>query len=218
MKIFTEFVDRRSRRAMVEYLGNHFRYDTMNSWNNPTSYACNMKIYNLGLEQHTADKLYDLIQTDGFYHTISDLIYDFSAAHNFMWQAGFNGRSGGYLVLYRGGRKPSGYKSYCAGCGQKNYKSVTEIGNVCGRCGEPARMDFSQAHMSIHTFPGQSVDENENFEEWDMQSLRSRVELVQEFDALADAIAAEAVCTAENYEAREETIYVPQTRMVMAAI
>jgi len=49
-----------------------------------------------------------------------------------------------------------------------------------------------------------------------MYSLRERVELVQEFDALADAIIAESVYMAENYDVREETYYVPRTRKVLA--
>ena len=61
MKIFTKTVDRRSRKAMTEYLENHFRYYTMNSWNIATSYACNLKIHSLGLEYRIVEKLYDLI-------------------------------------------------------------------------------------------------------------------------------------------------------------
>lgn len=41
------------------------------------------------------------------------MIEDFNEEHNFQWQTGTNGRSGGYLVLYQGGTKPSGYKSFC---------------------------------------------------------------------------------------------------------
>lgn len=216
MKAFRKEIDKRSRRAMTEYLRDHFRYNTMNGWNNSTAYAHNLKIHHLGLEREITNKLFDLIQTEDFYEPIRDLIDEFGADHNYQWQAGFNGRSGGYLVLYQGEQKPSGYKSYCTGCGQKNFKSVTESGNKCGRCGRPARRDFSQTHMSVHTFPGRSTDQYEEFEDWDMDSLRGRVGLICEFDALADAIVAEAVYMAENYEAREETFYVPQTRMVMA--
>lgn len=218
MTVFYDSIDKRSRKSMVEYLQKHFRYHTMNSWNNSTSYACNLKIYNLGLKRKVTDKLYDLIQTKEFYNPINTLIYDFNAAHNYQWQAGFNGRSGGYLVLYQGERKPSGYKSYCSECGQKNYKSVSEDDNICGWCGEPARNDFTATHMNIHTFPGRDTDQGEDFEDWDMDSLRRRVKLVQEFDLLADSIVAEAVYMAENYEVEEKTFYVPQTRKVMACI
>lgn len=44
-----------------------------------------------------------------------------------------NGRSGGYLVLYQGELKPSGYKSYCPRCGQKNYQEATASNNTCRR-------------------------------------------------------------------------------------
>jgi len=218
MKTFTKTINKRSRKAMIFYLKNHFRYNTMNGWNNSSSYACNLKIYNLGLENKTVDKLYELIQTEEFFDRIHNLIYEFGADHDFQWQANFNGRGGGYIVLYQGERKPSGYKSYCPKCGQKNYRSIAETGNICGRCDQAERKDFSQTHMSTHIFSGRSTDQNEDFEDWDMDYLRSRVGLVQEFDALADAIVAEAVYMAENYDVQEETIYLPQTRKVMAFI
>lgn len=86
----------------------------MNSWNGLTAPAYNLKIYNV-IPNKYQDKVYELMQYDGFYDTINDLINDFSLEHNHEWQAGFNGRSGGYLVLYSGGiennRRYTSYKS-----------------------------------------------------------------------------------------------------------
>ena len=42
---FAQKIDMRNRKKMTEYLKNHFRYYTANSWNRSTSYACNLKIY-----------------------------------------------------------------------------------------------------------------------------------------------------------------------------
>ena len=49
--MFSVKVDMRSRKAMTEFLENHFRYSTMNSWNGSTSYANNVKYYNLDLNE-----------------------------------------------------------------------------------------------------------------------------------------------------------------------
>lgn len=103
-------VDMRSQTAMTQFLQNHFRYFTMNSWNKSKSYACNLKIYNLGLESNITDKLYDLIQTEEFFDEINTLLSEFDRAHNYRWQAKMNGRSGGYLVLYQGTVSPSEYR------------------------------------------------------------------------------------------------------------
>ena len=140
-RLFSKRVDKRSRAEMTAYLSGHFRDNTMNSWNRSTSYACNMKLYKLGLDQETEDKLWDMIQVPEFYEWLNERIEDFNWQHNYLWQAGWNGRSGGYLVLYQGGTKPSGYRSYCTKCGQKNYTSVAETGNWCGVCNEEARVD-----------------------------------------------------------------------------
>lgn len=218
MSIHTFFkdVDKRSRSKMTAFLKDHFRYPTANSWNLSTSYANNIKIYNLGLPKETEDKLWELLDCNEVYDRIRDLISDFGMNHNWIWQAGINGRSGGYLVLYTGGEKPSGYKSYCTACGQRNFKTVEETGNnICGRCKQPARINYTKQPTQIYTYPGKSVDQEDDFENWTMEELRERVTLVQEFDRLADDIIAEAVYLAENFEIEDKTYYVQKTRKVL---
>ncbi|MDE6837618.1 MAG: hypothetical protein K2P33_04400 [Acutalibacter sp.] len=218
MKTFYRPVNCRSRKDMTEYLREHFRYPTMSSWNDSTSYACNLKIYQLGLDSDTVDKLFELIQTDDFFQERSLLIQDFGSAHDYLWQAGMNGRSGGYLVLYQGERIPSGYKSYCTNCGQKSYRSVQETGNVCGVCRKPARVDFPGTHMQVTTFPGRGTDCDADFEDWSMYDLRNRVRLVQEFDRLADDMVQEAVFYAQNYAVQDEEYQVTQTRKALVPV
>ena len=170
--LFSRRVDKRSRAEMTAYLSGHFRYNTMNSWNRSTSYACNIKLYKLGLDRGTEDKLWDMIQVPEFYERLNERIEDFNWQHNYLWQAGWNGRSGGYLVLYQGGTKPSGYRSYCTKCGQKNYTSVAETGNWCGVCNEEARIDFSKPPIQIFFYPGRDVDMKKDFEDWSLYELK----------------------------------------------
>ena len=215
-RLFSQRVDKRSRAEMTAYLSGHFRYNTMNSWNRSTSYACNMKLHKLGLDRETEDKLWDMIQVPEFYERLNERIEDFNWQHNYLWQAGWNGRSGGYLVLYQGGTKPSGYRSYCTKCGQKNYTSVAETGNWCGVCNEEARVDYIKPPMQIFSFPGRDVDMDEDFEDWSLYELQQRTELVQEFDRLADDIVAEALYIAQNHSVEERTVYMPTTELVLA--
>lgn len=212
--MFFKKVDMRSRAEMTKFLKGHFRYHTTGYWNRSTSYANNVKIYNLGLPKDVEDKLWDLLDCPEIYD-FNDLIDDFEKAHDYHWQAGFNGRSGGYLVLYQGGEEPSGYKSFCTVCGQKNYTSVKETGNKCGRCGNPSRVDFASTHMRVFTRPGMPTDMGEDYEDWTMAQLRERVKLVQEFDQLADDIVAKAVYIAENFSVEEEIVYRPERTKVL---
>ena len=214
MRKFYQNVDKRSRKAMTDFLAGHFRYSTMNSWNGSRSYAHNMKFHSLMLDSETVNKLHDMSQCADFYELINDCIREFGEEHGWLWQAGFNGRSGGYLVLYQGERKPSGYKSWCPSCGQQNYKSVTENSGNCGVCGKPRR-DYTSTHMVISILPGRGTDDWEDFSDWEMCRLRERVELVQSFDKLADSIVAEAVYLANEYEVREEKYSVTKTRHVL---
>ena len=104
MKNFYKEVDTTNREQMINFLSNHFRYNTMNSWNRSTSYANNVKLYNLPLNNKQKDALYRImdIECDSPYQLIHRLLNEFGANHQYRWQAGFNGRSGGYVVLYEG--------------------------------------------------------------------------------------------------------------------
>lgn len=217
MKRFYQEVDMRSRKAMIHYLSNHFRYYTMNSWNRSTSYACNLKIDHLGLDFEIVDKLFDVIETQEFFYAQQELREAFGAAHDYRWQVRMNGRSGGYLVLYQGDQRPSQYKSFCVRCGQKNYTSVSETGTRCGACHHETRIDFDVMPVEITVYPGRSTDNGEDYEEWSLKQLRERVKLVQELDQLADALVQQAVMIAQNYSVVDEEYYLPQTRKVLVA-
>lgn len=206
-----------SKEEMCRFLAEHFRYNTMNHWNRSTSYACNMKIYNLDVPQETKDKLYDMLGCEEVYDAVNALIGEFDRSNGYAWQARFNGRSGGYLVLYQGGVKQLGYKSYCTHCGQGNFASVKKTGNVCGKCGRPERVDHTVPTFEPFLTPGKSIDMDEDFEEWCMDELRERVKLVQKFDALADNIVAEVRNMAENCSVKEEVYHVPVTRKVLVS-
>jgi len=219
MKTFSKKVDLRSRKEMIDFLTNHFRYDTMNSWNCSTSYAANVKIYNLGFNSADEAKLYELRETNEFYTEINWMLDDFAAEHDHLWQVGFNGRSGGYLVLYEGFKKPSEYKSYCTNCGQRNFKTVEEThGCKCGRCGSDSRINYKTQQYEYGCYPGRSVDMNEDFEDWDIYSLRNRVKLVQEFDQLCDDILEYVKDLIDNSVVEEETYYVPKTKKVLVTV
>lgn len=98
-----------TREEMIDYLVNHFKYHTLHSWNQSTSYAHCVKVNHLdGLTNAERDKLYDLVQADDFYDEINFLMNEFAIFHKHAYQVGFNGRSGGYIVLYQGGKHADG--------------------------------------------------------------------------------------------------------------
>ncbi len=215
MRRFYKSVDLRSRSQMIDFLTRHFRYPTMNSWNNAVSYACNLKVNRLGLGGEIEDKLFELLDCQEFFLALRDLMDDFAAEHDYRWQVGMNGRNGGYLVLYQGERRPSGYKSFCTSCGQLNYRSVMESGHTCGKCGKASRVDFEKPHMQVTTFPGRGTDDDADFTDWSMDELKERVRLIQEFDRLADRMVERAIHIANNYTIEDEEYFVPKVRKVL---
>ena len=89
-------INKRSGKALFNFLNEHFTYYTMNSWNGLESIANKVKIYELGLE---GDKwlALGLLQNDD-YESLNRMIYNWEEEHP-NYEVVFNGRSGGYLVL-----------------------------------------------------------------------------------------------------------------------
>ena len=69
-----------------------------------------MKIYNI-FPMKYQNAVYALMDEPDAYSTVNCLISAFTHKYNYKWQAGFNGRSGGYLVLYSGGVRDG--RPYC---------------------------------------------------------------------------------------------------------
>lgn len=102
--MFYKKVNKNSNKEMFRFLKEHFTYPTLNSWNNLYSIANNVKIYKLDLDW----EILDILQLDN-YCTINTIIEDWEIEHP-GYRVGFNGRSGGYLVL----------------CNENNNKSVLD--------------------------------------------------------------------------------------------
>lgn len=199
---------------MIDYLSNHFRYHTMNSWNRSTSYAANVKIHNLKFKtKEGRNRAYDLLNTDGAMDDVNFILHEFDESHDYQWQAGFNGRSGGYIVLYQGGRRPSEYKRVCYSCGQKNYRQESV---KCGRCGSTNMHDY-HGHETF-SYPGRGLDMGEDFNEWSTDQLRSRVELVWNFDQMVKQCEAAFVEFCETHQAEEVEVMVRKKSMVATEI
>ena len=94
---FYKKVNKKSLKAMWNFLVRHPIYLTLNNWNGLYSIANNVKIYNLDLE---GDKwlALGLIRNDD-YQVINNMLQSWENEHN-GYKLGFNGRSGGYIVMY----------------------------------------------------------------------------------------------------------------------
>ena len=109
-------------KDMFEFIKSHLTYYTMNSWNGCTSIANNVKIYNLNLEGDCWTALAFLEADD--YFSINQMIEEWEFAQNGYYSVGFNGRSCGYLVLYRRGSNQTILPDFITDC--DNYEEYKE--------------------------------------------------------------------------------------------
>ena len=94
---YVKGIDITNDKQMFNFLKDHYQYYTMNSWNGLKSIANNVKVYKLNLSGDCYNALTFLQDDD--YFTINMMIEDWEVEHH-GYKVGFNGRSGGYLVLY----------------------------------------------------------------------------------------------------------------------
>lgn len=194
------------RQEMLNFLKGHFRYDTLNSWNRSTSYAVNVKVSHLDLTKEQRDACYELLDVPGSWDVscYNERLREFDCSWSHSWQIGTNGRSGGYLVLYQGGQKPSGYKQVCGDCGQRSASMDVK---VCGGCHATNMQPYKG--FEVFCYSGRGTDGDVDFEEWDDEQLDSRYELVKDFDkACAEAVKF-FVAYAMDTRVVEKTIMVP---------
>jgi len=177
------------------------RYSTMNSWNGLTAPACNLKIHKV-IPSSLQSKVFELMECDNFYDEINFLMDDFAEDYDFEWQAKFNGRSGGYLVLYRGEKKASQHKSICYNCGQRNFKTIEETGKRCGKCGSNSRVNDAMYDISISC---NGIEDNE-----------VPKEVMKSFTKLANDIVNSTIQRAKECNVKEETYTITKTRKVIA--
>ena len=95
--MFYKNVNKTSRREMIDFLSNHFRYWTMRSWNKSSSYANNIKVYNV-IPLHLQERVLKMMETEEFFEPITIKMSEWK--NKFGWSPGFNGNSLGYIVLY----------------------------------------------------------------------------------------------------------------------
>lgn len=201
------------RKQMIEFLANHFRYDTMNSWNAATSYAANVKVYNFVPEEFL-DAAYNLTQCSKAYDAIDGLIRQFAERYDYRYQIWFNGRSGGYLVLGQGGcekkviypdadfKADNGYngRAYADGYGWKSKAEAKKAGLL------------NKTVRRIYTQPGKGLDMERDYEDWTTDDLKERVALVKDFDETVEQCKA-AFLAACKIGCHTETIYEPKQVM-----
>ena len=186
------------------------RYYTMNSWNLSTAPAYNLKIHKV-IDPDLQEKAYEMLyEVPEVRDEIDMLISVFNYENDQTYQAGFNGKSGGYLVLYRGGKRTEHYtkedfksgngyggRVYIAdGIGWKNYEEAKEEGYI--------DRDFT---TSIYTQPGKGIEEKE-----------VPGDVLKRFRKLAVSIVKTVEYYAKNYEIGEEGYTVEKTRKVLKEV
>jgi len=177
---------------MVGFLINHDKYSTMNSWNHGKSFSNCIKVHHLDLPADVQDVMFDATQDELMYEDLKLVIEDFEEDYNHNFTMGHNGRSGGYLVLYKMAAKDTGYKSQCSGCHRCSKNKVDparEPFGICSNCGQPRVTNLKKPIFRYHA-TGQGYGEDYRYEEeylmdkdeWDMSSLRDEVKFIKDFD------------------------------------
>lgn len=171
--MFYKKVRKDSFKAMFEFLVNHYEYDTMNPWNGLRSIANKVKLYDLDLKNDWTD-VNAALQNDDYF-VVNQMLKDFEEEHP-ECSVGFNGRSGGYLVLYpkHGYRHVFDDDNYSP-CHYDDYESWAD--------------DVRYAYGSLKNY---------------RHELIHQVEIVQDFDHLCDELVKAVDALTDDYIADQK--------------
>lgn len=203
----------RTKASMIEFLEGHFRYPTMNFLNGATSYARNIKIHCLDLDHETTMKCYEMLDIKEAFWEFQDVREDFAIRHDYKWQIGQNGRSGGYLVLYQGGRKELDYTTRCDRCFRPTWYKTEQS---CHHEGCGGTLQVLKTAIQTSFTSGHGTDDKTSFEDWTHEELSRRVVLVKDFDRTCNLAVEAFVDYAKSHKVEEQEIMVP--KMIKVAI
>lgn len=104
----------RTRAEMIEYLEGHERYWTASSINGNHSYSRCIKLRYIDFpSRKVEDTAYQMLDIPEAFDEVGRIMEEWGASNDWKYQAGFNGRSSGYIVMLRGGlRDGHPYTSY----------------------------------------------------------------------------------------------------------
>lgn len=157
-------VDICNPKSMFEFINKHFTYWTMNSWNRLESIANNVKLYNLNLDGDwgtVLNYLTDENDIGDLQFEISMRIKDWERDHP-DYTLGFNGRSGGYLVIYNKERD-----------NRVNFRHILPESLVGYDSYEDWKRDLKESYY------------HENIKDY-LPTLREYTKLIQDFDKFCD--------------------------------
>lgn len=134
-----------------DYIKSHFQYYTLNSWNRLKSIANNVKIYKLGLTTKQQNAFYEFSACDSeeLYTNIGDSIKDFENIFT-SYVVGFNGRSGGYMVLYNKSDNNNVLEENVEY--SKNYTEYYEICKEEGVCRRDINNSINEMYYLLKAF------------------------------------------------------------------
>lgn len=140
---FSKTVDWRSRNALVAFLQEHPRYYVMNSWNGTRTFSNKVKVHYMDLPRDIVDRAFELVCDDGplryrWERQLSSRLSQFEQEHEGYYKIGFNGRSGGYLILV--GKKMDDLDTPLGEFHEKYHWSMDSLRGLVGLVQEFDRM------------------------------------------------------------------------------
>lgn len=172
------------------YVKNHFKYWTMNSWNRLRSIANNVKIYNLGLTKEQESKIYDLrsANIEDFDELLNDAFVVLCREKN-LRNVFFNGRSDGYIVI-----------------ADQNYGNGSVLGDLFNYDNIE---DFKQELKDYYSYTEEECQESIK------EILERDFEIVKNFDILCDELRDFLIENLDNFQLIDEEVTVTEKHIIM---
>jgi hypothetical protein len=214
----------KTKKKMIDFILSFGKYPTMNSWNGRYGYSYNVKIHSLPFSSEQKDKLYSMLESDGFYDDINTVVYDFDEnmktfgthTEKKTLSVNIDGMSAKEIAKRRTQLEAQGYKYDRHGTTIMTMEKTVDVSDFTagfnGRQG---------GHLVLYKWNGYNTagtgwtHEEDELNEMSLEEVKRVYDILKKFEELYNNLIEQAKYLADNFTVEQEEYSVIKTRNVL---
>lgn len=211
---------------MIDFITSFETYPTMNSWNQEYGYSYDVKIRNLDLTKEEKDKVYDMLDTEGFYDGLNMIIDDWEESEKVLSFGTFNDKNQISVNIENLSEKQIKEKRKSWEKNGYTYdRHGTKIMTMFKKVEKPIfSVGFNgrqSGHLVLYKWNGYNYSgsgwnySKEELNEMNKEEVSFVYKVLKEFEKLHNNLLEEVKYLINNYEVKDEECQVIETKKIL---